>query len=118
MSEFDNIDNTEDNIGEVNDGADLSGSEETTSNFADIIKAKDDIIAAKDEIITTYETQVASLKGQISRLVHDGAVITDGSNPPEPKEQKHVFGGFGKGIENYDGEIGLQSLGLEIGKRD
>lgn len=105
--------NAEDNTGEVEASADLSGSEDTGAAY-------EDIISAKDEIIGAYQKQVSSLKAQIAQLVRDGAVINDGSKLPEnPKTMQQAnFGGFGKGADAYGGTLGLADLGREIGKRD
>ena len=115
--ENENIDNSaigEDNAGEVNASADLSGSEDTGAAY-------EDIISAKDEIIGAYQKQVSSLKAQIAQLVRDGAVISDGTK--DPGESSHTLqqsnlGGFGKGAEYYGASLDLKDLGREIGKRD
>lgn len=112
-NKIDIVDDAEDNTGEVEASADLSGSEDTGAAY-------EDIISAKDEIIGAYQKQVSSLKAQIAQLVRDGAVINDGSALPEsPKTMQQAnLGGFGKGAEAYGGSLGLADLGREIGKRD
>lgn len=116
MADEDKIDiegNAEDNTGEVEASADLSGSEDTGAAY-------EDIISAKDEIIGAYQKQVSSLKAQIAQLVRDGAVINDGSALPDNQKnlQQANLGGFGKGADAYGGSLGLADLGREIGKRD
>lgn len=116
MSDEEKIDfegNTDDNAGEVEALADLSGSEDTGAAY-------EDIISAKDEIIGAYQKQVSSLKAQIAQLVRDGAVINDGSALPDNQKnlQQANLGGFGKGADAYGGSLGLADLGREIGKRD
>ena len=112
-NKIDIVDDAEDNTGEVEASADLSGSEDTGAAY-------EDIISAKDEIIGAYQKQVSSLKAQIAQLVRDGAVINDGSKLPENQKnlQQANLGGFGKGADAYGGTLGLADLGREIGKRD
>ena len=111
-AQVDNTASQEDNANEVIAGADLSGSEEAT--------AYREIISAKDEIIGAYESQVKSLKEQIARLVRNGASIDDGTPRQQtqgtPNLQQSNLGGFGRGADAYE-ELGLKSLGREIGKR-
>lgn len=122
--QVDNTASNEDNIPEVDNidanaqGADLSGSEDTSNEWQSIIETKDSIISA-------YEKQVASLKSQVANLVRNGATISESNSQSGDEGQAandnplgNPLGGFGGGFGTGERFEKFSDLGKEIGKRD
>ena len=107
----DNIEQMDDNapMSEPDTGAAADDAAEDTPAKTGTDAAYEEVIAAKDELIGVYEKQVASLKRQITELIRNGAVITDGNaqsgtDAPDPNLIRK---------QNYDA---FADLGKEIGR--